>query len=1074
MFISLIPPEANYLRRYWNRAIEFSKNNQRMGVVLPVQITAFAAIDAISYLFHGIFKGCSKLASGEFQRAYTHLTTDVFSTIRCGFLIFEQIPYIFCNLFWNPKNLATINPLPLHEKTKQKLQRRIEKERNALDDQLKQLRKCEEELNKQLQKTSEQRYTLSMYLYEKGKLELEKNQIQKQANVADSQISNLNLQLRQNETEILSINEEMNKFYKKVQREKDDIITEKNELEKLGFEKIQQVESKNLKLEISLEQKNKEFITIDQVLKTQGSKYKTLNDELENYKQINTIQEFIKTQKIMQKSQEYIKKLEDQISSLKEQIYSLSHKKSLEIKVNGETAWKNQKYRHVLNPVENSIINIDEQILLLKKHNSDLAINTREALEILKSQVSHSREQYKKFITALRKAIVTPEYKKTVEIAINNKNSKPNIEDPFAGFGNTVSDECVKTILLLCEALFTKVELFSFTKSLLDEIAPRQNGQNNLCEILAVQKTMIDKLDPTVGENPFKRYFYNFRGHTDTGFDPHFDGNPNSLVYQETYLNKDGKKLSMNGLRFATPTYQPKTMESPVMDQVSQMANQIPGANYLSHAVNYFYSGMTSIPIIGGGINKAGQVVGQAGQLLVETAAQAVNDTEVIPEFTAFLDLLVLQNKKLVYFNHQNLKSKSTLKGNEAARSSAIINLQKNERYKKHFLVFTQPLDSDFIKKTFDKNDNRIPSADSLKKELINEMLNTTTDQHGFSSSEKSGFSFPSAFPFWSYKEKFESILDNVQALFKEDMFNRSQRISFVLISLVFFKKYLKLTTGADIFVSICKDDLDRGGLMKVLEYYIDMILLGKKIDPEELEILITMVDGAPLMVKKQAMISERRELLIECLEFLNDINMEQLKKVSFGDYQLVDLKTYNEKKLDIYPLPSTSKSTLEYQACLEYDDILFPEDTRIDKHRLGKKQGKEELQKEAQRNWDSLKFFTKSIFMVDRKDVDYNKFFKDRSKYWSAILSAHIIIEKVDIQLKANYDNPILGVTTEESPDINAYIRIDTTTGTVRVEKTFCHRNSDGKVLATRLVKVEVDGKKKTANVTWDPAKLI
>lgn len=132
---------------------------------------------------------------------------------------------------------------------------------------------------------------------------------------------------------------------------------------------------------------------------------------------------------------------------------------------------------------------------------------------------------------------------------------------------------------------------------------------------------------------------------------------------------------------------------------------------------------------------------------------------------------------------------------------------------------------------------------------------------------------------------------------------------------------HLQFACNASHVKTPCKDDIDRGNLMKVFGEVYRAILLDKENDPEVLRAILDHTMMAPFHVKRQGIIPGRGALLDVGLDYLRNIGPLEKERLKNSPLHLgfkpTRMKFPNGSKIPIHPTVETAHSMEEYDAIL-------------------------------------------------------------------------------------------------------------------------------------------------------------
>jgi len=310
------------------------------------------------------------------------------------------------------------------------------------------------------------------------------------------------------------------------------------------------------------------------------------------------------------------------------------------------------------------------------------------------------------------------------------------------------------------------------------------------------------------------------------------------------------------------------------------------------------------------------------------------NDPEILAQLHYFFNYSVLNNQVVVSFQHQNYKPKGSHSGNESSRLEKNLALNDHPRYKNHVYIFAFPMDNEFFNQT-----GRY--ADLSNIELFKKTFFTVI----FGNNE--GFYLP--------KDKLDrlnieylkdtkEIIDTVHRLFfpkdpklkasdeqtlTKQTLTKDERIIFQLITYLFMEDYFVTALRGNYFNSQCKDDQDRGMVIKALHFYLRMIKLGREKDPEYLRQLRVLIHHAALFIKGAAMHGGRGELLKMVLDFLQKkegIDSIRSIPINITHGKLVSKASLKNSFIEWMPNQSIHPLPYEADSFKEYEELIHSE----------------------------------------------------------------------------------------------------------------------------------------------------
>ncbi|MDR3623802.1 MAG: hypothetical protein P4L16_01540 [Chlamydiales bacterium] len=249
-----------------------------------------------------------------------------------------------------------------------------------------------------------------------------------------------------------------------------------------------------------------------------------------------------------------------------------------------------------------------------------------------------------------------------------------------------------------------------------------------------------------------------------------------------------------------------------------------------------------------------------------------LRSTEVNPEFRGYLESLRAKNEKHLYVSLQQYGKNNA----DGKRNQCIIDLQKEFP---DFAVVVLAQDSKFY-----KQEDKWSQENLASQSFINDFKEQLMDSTG-----ASGFYFPED---WrasaENRVRFETMLGGTLERVHKVMFNdkielsREERKDFIETFYAFLTLELLKTSQPHSFNMSCKDAIDRAGKCNALLYAL-LSSLSEDRDTVKKE-RTAMIHGPAWMVKKQAMVGDRRERLLSAIARLDE-QREEIQWELDGEY---------------------------------------------------------------------------------------------------------------------------------------------------------------------------------------------
>jgi hypothetical protein len=177
--------------------------------------------------------------------------------------------------------------------------------------------------------------------------------------------------------------------------------------------------------------------------------------------------------------------------------------------------------------------------------------------------------------------------------------------------------------------------------------------------------------------------------------------------------------------------------------------------------------------------------------------------------------------------------------------------------------------------------------------------------------------------------ENLGGILDEVRILYfpeMEKITSIEQHQAFIILSYVHIILFLCCRLNVNILEAFCKDDIDRGNVIKTILKLV-FLYLSRNTSPENLNAVLVNTLAAPFIVKKQAIISSRLRLIERVIPFITAASRRNPtpKTALFGEDFSGNYYVFSLPDQSIYPQGSTGKNLEEYQAFWDSGLITAP-----------------------------------------------------------------------------------------------------------------------------------------------------
>lgn len=283
---------------------------------------------------------------------------------------------------------------------------------------------------------------------------------------------------------------------------------------------------------------------------------------------------------------------------------------------------------------------------------------------------------------------------------------------------------------------------------------------------------------------------------------------------------------------------------------------------------------------------------------------------EIKPDYTAFLEAANEKDEKLLHVILENAIPKPYAKGDESERVKPRLDLDK------HRNVYTLALrfDGDFVQP---KNYAARP-IENLKKAFTDQMFGKDT---GYVVPAKLNFS----------QERFNEIMDKVLNEFfagKAQLDTLEEHQAF--IALTYAEMIFSLCKSLDIsyLEALCKDDKDRGGVMKAVIVLLHLYRTGKFKKGQEkqlakaLEELMANIVAIPLTITKDAIIESRCAYIKNVLNVLRETVAKGSEPA--GAYE-GNFNVQSDPYQRVVPMGGTCRTKQEYVQFLQQINTIKP-----------------------------------------------------------------------------------------------------------------------------------------------------
>ncbi|MFY7843147.1 MAG: hypothetical protein ACOVOR_03935 [Rhabdochlamydiaceae bacterium] len=259
----------------------------------------------------------------------------------------------------------------------------------------------------------------------------------------------------------------------------------------------------------------------------------------------------------------------------------------------------------------------------------------------------------------------------------------------------------------------------------------------------------------------------------------------------------------------------------------------------------------------------------------------------VAPDYKRFIEHALKNQQSVLYVIHQNRIKLHSIE-NETTRVKTLESLQ--DEYK-NFHAFCQPMDGYLFKL-------KIIDIKEFKDEILANFIEGTH-----------GCSLPKCLTDNDdYKQRVLSyILDEVHDIFFnkatcfDEKYHQKAKMIFLLLFYVFQRVDLKFRLSKEGFpvtyyTTACKDFLDRGGVMALIEDVLQDYILGNQDKEERIKENFYNILGPPILVKKQAVIQHRLMDGVMVISYLDECfhnDKDRYNKIKGYNFGKIDGKDW-------------------------------------------------------------------------------------------------------------------------------------------------------------------------------------
>ncbi|HEX4838987.1 MAG TPA: hypothetical protein VFU89_00915, partial [Rhabdochlamydiaceae bacterium] len=453
----------------------------------------------------------------------------------------------------------------------------------------------------------------------------------------------------------------------------------------------------------------------------------------------------------------------------------------------------------------------------------------------------------------------------------------------------------------LCDIRFEGIELFPYLRELV-ELASKTplpgtlTLENFLQEFLRLA-ALLNNPDASHAMNVISCQFNKAKGSTGIAYDPL--RTTSNIPYQDGKICINGRETTI--LWHGTPVSQ--------HDPYGLMFNLATAAlAYIPFMAKYLTNGNTV------------------------SSPPVVNADHI-----AFIEHAATVGKKIFHVILENGEKKHV--GDESPRVKARLRL--GLRYKNVFVMALR-LDGKFFER-HDEMHEKAETVQSLKKRLSDQLLMPLTKAEDLSTSKRltesklytknmedqlaaNGFYVPQKLRDESkLPEHMDKLLNEVQKIYFPGVSNIEsveQHQAFLILSYVHIMLFITIKCEIDIIEALCKDDKDRGNVIKTI-FKLHVLYLTGKISHDTLLFVLVHALARPFILQKNAIIKSRRVLLEHVIPKITAAHKKNPNPKTFLLSEVAKITAYyrvaQPKGQTIYPSNAASKTIEEYLAFVEY-----------------------------------------------------------------------------------------------------------------------------------------------------------
>ncbi len=435
---------------------------------------------------------------------------------------------------------------------------------------------------------------------------------------------------------------------------------------------------------------------------------------------------------------------------------------------------------------------------------------------------------------------------------------------------------------------FAGIELFPYCHQIVEyasgRLLPLHLTLNNFLDEYTKFTTLLKDPAPSTSMNPFARNKNKAKGFFNVDFDPNLK--TSNIPYRDGVISVNDRSTTL--VWHGTPVEQHDPWGS-LFDVA---------ASILKH-----------IPVVG-------DWIGESNPLTRPAVISA--------DYPAFIEAAAAKEQKILHVILEDGKKKDL--GDESNRVKARLELGDQHE---NFFPIALSLDGKFFKR-HDEFKDKEESIEGLKKRLKDRLLLPDVG----SQMEATGFCVPQKLrDACQLNDHIDTLLNEVQQIYfsdKKNITTQAEHQAFLLLAYVHIILFICWKMDIKILEALCKDDKDRGNVIKTT-LKLHFLYLTGQINHENLTSVLAHALARPFILQKGPIIKSRFVLLDRVIPVINAAHNKNKKRLPettvFGNK--VESASYAVDKppsQTIYPKNASSKTIEEYQAFLEnHQPIRIP-----------------------------------------------------------------------------------------------------------------------------------------------------